>query len=127
MTVHMIRVLCEPPKGEAETAINNWVSNYTEWVSDSVEHALREVHAAVDGSGTTYIRGDWRFIDEGEDATDILSDLSSRLQSLQGGFWHRLGYHVCSHDEENPVPCSWEEVVEYGSVPGDIPEFGVSS
>lgn len=121
MAVHMIRVLCEPPKGDAENAVNNWVSNYNEWTSDPVEHELTETNASMDGDGTAYLRGDWRFVDEGETATDILEDLSERLASVQGGLWHRLGYHVCTHDEENGGPCSWDETLEWGSIPSDVP------
>lgn len=123
MTVHMVRVLCEPPKGEAETAVNNWVSNYNEWESDSVTHALVETRVGLDG--TVHVRGDWRFVDEGEDATDILQDLGDRLQSIQGGLWHRLGYHVCSHDQSDPQPYSWGETLEWGTVPSDVPDFEV--
>lgn len=125
MTVHMVRVLCEPPKGEAENAIDNWVQNYSEWTEDTTEHSLTETTAGVDGTGTVHVRGDWRFIDQGEDPTNILQDLSRRLDSLQGGLWHRLGYHVCSHDEDNPQPCSWGQKVESGTIPGDIRDFEV--
>lgn len=126
MAVHMIRVFCEPPKGEAETAVDNWVSNYSEWTADPVKHSLVETDASIDGTGTTYVRGDWRFDDQGEAATDILNDLSNRLQSIEGGLWHRLGYHVCTHDEENPQPCSWDEKQEFGTIPSDIPDFEVN-
>lgn len=127
MTVHMVRVMVEPPKGDAENAVDNWVTNYNEWTGDSVEHTMTETTAGLDSSGTTYVRGDYRFVDEGESPTDILSDLSSRLQSLQGGLWHRLGYHVCSHDEDNSSPCSWNdpdsEILEWGNIPSDIPDL----
>lgn len=122
----MIRVLCEPPKGEAENAVDNWVDNYTEWDSDPVSHELNETNTAIDDSGTAYVRGDWRFEDQGEEPTNILTDLSERLQSMQGGLWHRLAYHVCTHDEDDPQPCSWDEVVEHGDVPDDIPTFDTS-
>lgn len=126
MAVHMIRVLCETPKGEAQTAVDNWVSNYSEWTADPVEHSLVETNADIDGTGTTYVRGDWRFDDQGEDPTDILSDLSNRLQSIQSGLWHRLGYHVCTHSETNPQPCSWDEKKEFGTIPSDIPTIEVT-
>lgn len=122
----MVRVLCEPPKGEAETAVNNWVSNYSEWTADPTEHTLTETNTAIDGSGTKYVRGDWRFERQGEDPTDILTDLSDRLQPIQGGLWHRLGYHICDHDEETRQPCSWDETAEWGTVPSDIPAFEVA-
>lgn len=122
----MVRVMCEPPKGNAENAIANWVSNYTEWTADPSDHTLVETDTTMGGSGTAYVRGDWRFEDQGENATDILTDLSDRLQSIQGGLWHRLGYHVCSHSEDNPSACSWDEKQEFGTIPRDIPDFGVN-
>jgi len=121
----MIRIFAEPPNGSAETAIDNWVANYTEWTADPVTHTLRETTTGIDGSGTTYLRGDWRFVDQGEVPTDILADLSGRLQTFQGGLWHRLGYHVCTHDEDRSTPCSWDEKHEWGAVPSDIPDFEV--
>ena len=121
MAVHMIRVFCETPKGDAQDAVDNWVANYSEWTDDPVEHTLTETTAGIDGGGTTYKRGDWRFVDQGENPTNILDDLSSRLQSFQGGLWHRLGYHVCTHDEDNPQPCAWETSVESGEIPSDVP------
>jgi len=123
MTVHMLRVFIEPPKGDAENAVDNWVSNYSEWTADPVEHSLTEATAGIDGSGTAYVRGDWRFIDQGESPTEILDDLSGRLQSFQGGLWHRLGYHLCSHDEDQPHACSWDQSLEWGTIPSDIPEI----
>lgn len=126
MTVHMVRVICEPPKGEAENAIQNWVENYTEWDADPVEHSLSEQNTELDGSGTAYFRGDWRFVQDGEDPTAILTDLSDRLQGIQDGLWHRLAYHVCSHDEDNPTPCSWGEMVEQGTVPSGVQTFEVA-
>lgn len=126
MTVHMVRVLSESPKGEAETAIDNWVANYNEWTADPVTHELVETNTELDGSGTAYVRGDWRFLDQGEDPTNILSDLSGRLQQIQGGLWHRLGYHVCSHDADDPTPCSWDEKQEFGSIPSDIEDIEVN-
>lgn len=116
----MVRVLCEPPKGEAETAVGNWVSNYTEWDADPVEHSLTETNTKLDGSGVQYVHGDWRFIQESEDSTKMLENLSDRLQSLQDGLWHRLGYHICTHDEDNPKPCGWGETLEFGNVPTEV-------
>lgn len=121
----MVRVLSEVPNGEAENAIDNWVSNYSEWTVDPVVHTLTETNTQPDGSGTQYLRGDWRFLDQGETPTNILGDLSDRLASFQGGLWHRLGYHACTHDEDTPTPCSWtdpnSEVLESGTIPADIP------
>jgi hypothetical protein len=126
MTVHAVRLFVEPPKGDAESAIGNWVSNHSEWTSDPVDHSLTETTAGLDGSGTTYVRGDYRF-QQDTPATDLLDDLEDRLSSMQGGLWARIGLHYCDHDEDNPTGCSWtgesSEVREVGDVPSDIPNL----
>jgi len=122
MTVHMVRVMIEPPKGNAESAVDNWVQNYTEWAGDPVEHSLAETTAGIDGTGTTYVRGDYRFIQE-EAVSTLLDDLEARLQSFQGGLWYRIGYHACDHNEDTPSPCAWDVTRENGPVPDDIPTF----
>lgn len=120
MSVHMVRVLCEPPKTEAKTAVSNWVSNYAEWTNDPVTHSLSVMNTAMDGTGTEYVQGDWRFHQDGETPTGILTDLSGRLQSINGSLWHRLGYHVCTHDEVTHIECRWGETLDYGSVPEGV-------
>jgi hypothetical protein len=126
MTVHMVRIMIEPPKGNAESAVDNWVANHNEWENDPVKHSLVETTADVDGTGTTYVRGDYRFIQDST-VTDLLDALESRLQSFQGGLWYRVGYHQCDHDEENASPCSWDEKRENGTIPSDIPDMSVQS
>lgn len=120
MTVHMVRLIVEPPKGESEEAVNNWVENHNQWEGDPIDHKLTETTADPDGDGTTYARGDYRFIQQ-ETADELLDDLEDRLQSFQGGLWYRLAYHACDHDEDEPTPCSWEDAREWGDVPDDIP------
>jgi hypothetical protein len=124
MTVHMVRLFIEPPKGNADQAINNWVENHNEWEDDPVEHSLTETTVGIDGSGTQYIRGDYRFIQD-SDATTLLNRLENRLQSSQGGLWYRIGYHQCDHDEDQSTPCSWDgsETRENGDIPSDIPDL----
>lgn len=121
MSKHMVRLLIELPKGEAETAVNNWVANHNEWEDGPVEHSLSETAAGY-GSGTRYVRGDYRFYQE-ETPTELLDALTSRLESIQGGLWYRVGYHECAHDEQNGGPCSWDRVRESGTVPADVPEL----
>ena len=119
MTVHMVRLMVEPPKGESEEAVNNWVENHNQWDDDPVSHDLTET-TADDGDGTTYARGDYRFIQE-ETAGELLDDLERRLQDFEDGLWYRLTYHACKHDEDGPEPCSWDDTRESGGVPEDIP------
>jgi hypothetical protein len=114
--------MMELSNGNAELAVDNWVQNHNEWDDDPVDHSLTETTAGIDGNGTTYLSGDYRFIQE-ESATDLLDDLESRLQSFQVGLQYRVGYHACTHDEDSPQPCSWEQTRENGTVLSDIPEL----
>jgi hypothetical protein len=118
----MVRVMIEPPRGEAENAVDNWVQNHNEWTDYPKEHSLTETTAGTDDDGTSYVRGGYRFIQEGA-ADELLDDLAGRLDSFQGGLWYRLGYHECDHDEDSPTGCDWEQVRENGSVPPDIPRL----
>jgi hypothetical protein len=122
MKVHMVRLYIEPPKGEGESAVDNWVQNHNEWADDPTDHTLTEQTPGIDGDGTAYVGGDYRFIQE-ESADALLDDLAGRLESFQGGLWYRLGYHECDHDEDSPTGCSWEQVRESDDVPADIPTF----
>lgn len=122
MTTHMVRLFIETPKGNAESAVDNWVENHNGWTSDPVEHTLTETNTEIDGSGVDYLSGDYRFIQE-ESVDELLDDLESRLEGFQGGLWYRVGYHECSHDEDLPGSCSWEEQRESSDVPSEVPTF----
>lgn len=120
----MVRILSDVPKGDVTTAVDKWVSNHHEWTEDTAEHSMTKTNTAMDGSGTTYVRGDWRFTQE-DDQTTLLDDLESRLQAVVD--WYRIGYHVCEADEENSADCSFHddtsEIRKHGTVPSDIPDF----
>jgi hypothetical protein len=124
----MVLLYVEPPKGNAESAIDNWVQNHNEWESDAKKHKLREGNTNPDGSGTEYVVGEYRFYQD-EIATTLLDNLESNLSYIQGGLWSRIGYHICDHDDETDSSggCSWSsensEVREVGTVPSDIPEI----
>ena len=122
MATHMIRLFVEPPNGEAEEAVNNWVENHTEWEDDPVSHELREANTNIDGGGTEYLRGDYRFLQDSS-ATEIIDGLADRLDGFQGGLWYRIGYHECDHDESESTPCEWEQTREGRNVPDSIPTF----
>ena len=122
MTTHMIRLFVEPPKGEAEEAVNNWVENHTVWEDDPVSHELREANTELEGSGTDYLRGDYWFLQDSS-ATEIIDDLADRLDGFQDGLWYRIGYHECDHDEDTPTPCAWEQTRDGGDVPVGIPQI----
>jgi hypothetical protein len=122
MAKHMIRLFFEPPVGDAESAIDNWVTNFTEWKSDPVEHTLTQRNTEYDGSGTEYVAGSYRFY-QSDDKVALLDDFENRLQSIQGGLWYRIGYHICDHDEDDRGGCSWDDKRENGTIPSDIPNL----
>lgn len=122
MTVHMVRLFLEPPRGEADSAVDNWVQNHNEWTDDPVDHSLIET---TDEDGNTMVVGDYRFVQDST-VTELLDTLEDRLSSLQGGLWYRIGYHACTHDEDDPQPCSWDEKRENGTVPDFVPSIEVS-
>ena len=122
MAVHCVRVFIEANQGQAPLdAIDLWKQNFNEWEDDPVNHAMTDANTAVDGSGTDYVRGDYRYIQDST-AADILDDLETRLVGA-GTFWYRIGYHDCDHDEDSSTSCGWEEDRENGTIPADIPDL----
>lgn len=121
MTVHMVRLYLEPPRGNAEQAVENWVANHPEWTDDPVAHTLREVDPP---DGTAYAVGSFRFT-QSVPNTALLDDLEQRLANIQGGLWYRIGYHECDHDESDRADCAWaaDETRESGGVPLGVPSF----
>ena len=125
MTIIMVRVFHEVPKGEAENAVQNWVENHPVWSEDPVEHSMRETAIlSSDGVEVPYVAGDFRFHQDAVDATALLDDLEARLQSIQTGLWYRLGVHEdCDYHEDNQQPCEWDPSLkrEHGDIPSAIP------
>jgi hypothetical protein len=122
MTVHFVRVYVEPPKGNAQSAIDNRITNYSEWSGSATKHGL--VSFPPDGE-ERYLTGFWRFEEQGETPTGILQRLYDNLSTFQGGLWFRAFYHICDHDrEDNFGDCPVADyAAEYGSVPDDIKDI----
>lgn len=114
----------EPPRGEAETAVNEWVQNHPEWTDDPVAHVFRE---QATPNGTSHVYGNY-FFEQSVGVTTLLDRLEDRLANVQGGLWYRIGYHVCDHDDQDreTSDCAWDpaRTREDGGVPADIPTFG---
>lgn len=130
MTVHMIQILSHWPDGYTEddidATVQNWVDNHTEWIEDTVAHTITGSNTAVDGTGTKYLRGTFRF-EWSDDKTVLLDNCESTLQDYVD--WYRLGYHQCLHDETGG--CDWDDKREWTasnvSIPSDIPDFDVTA
>lgn len=131
MTVHMIRIYSHWPDGYTESDINtsvqNWEDNHTEWTADTVSHTITGVNTEIDGTGTDYLRGDFRF-KWSDDKTILLDDLETTLQSDVD--WYRVGYHQCTHDGSGGG-CNWDDKREWTAsnvtIPAGVPDFNVTA
>jgi len=127
MAVHMFRVVAENPSGitlaEANQLVDRWLANNTPWTEDPAPHELR----LMDGPLTdvpAHFRGDVRFeLSDGK--ASLLDQIETDLSGVVS--WYRIAYHRCSHDEKNPQPCSWNDKVEFGTVPSGVPTFEVTN
>lgn len=98
--------------------VQTWLDNHEEVLqTESSEFSLGE--AGLDGSGTAYAQGLFRF-DWTEDAAALKDDVGTWLTN--NFEWWRIRYHECTHDEDNPSPCLWSQKWEHGTVPNDIPD-----
>jgi hypothetical protein len=108
----------------AQAWIDDWVADEDTWTGDPVQHEIGARNTRIDGSGTDYFGGDFRF-----EQTNSKANIAQNFSTFVGVFtdWHRLAYHECTHDEDNRQPCSWDDLFESGTVPSDIPDISVQS
>lgn len=122
MTAHRIRLIHSTTGASAyHDWLDTWLTNMSPWDYPEVDNDLPTLRETVDGDEyyQTELAFDWS-----EDRATILDQLDQYAASYCK--WHRIGYHECDHDEDDPQPCSWDEVVEHGDVPDDIPTFDTS-
>lgn len=121
----MIRVLTSTEGdytlSQLNTAMDDWVSNHSEWTADPVTHQITE-HGG--DTGPVYHGGNYRFLlDDAKD--NLLQKCEDKLVNKVS--WYRLGYHSCDHDESSPTPCSWDEQREWTdtdvTIPDNVPVF----
>lgn len=122
----MVRIHAEKPRNktvtEIDSAVQDWVSSYSEWAEDHITHVISLSTAP---SGTEWVTGDFRFLSS-DDKTALLNDAESTLQNEVN--WYRLGYHICSHDEQSTTSCGWEDVREWTknkntTIPSEVQTF----
>jgi len=123
----MFRVVAGKPDGITETQANQlvdqWLANNTPWTEDAVPHELTPVDDPLTNA-PIHFRGDVRF-EASDDKSSLLTQIETDLSGIAP--WYRIGYHSCSHDEENSHTCSWDDTVEFGAVPNGVPSFEVSA
>lgn len=129
MTVHMFR--CYIGGGpmsitDLETAINDWIASNAEWTEDTQSHQLSEQNTQLNGTGTTYHMVSVRFLLENS-KSNLLQKFQDKLKTKVN--WYRVGYHSCTHDENDPTPCNWDDAVEWTAedvtIPTGVPSFEV--
>ena len=123
MTVHMYRIIAEKTEGigevQANQLVDQWLSEHTPWVDDLTPHEITLVDQPI-SELEPHFRGDLRF-ERDSDMSEIFAQIETDLSGVTS--WYRIEYHKCSHDEESPDECSWDNKTEYGTVPSDVPDF----
>ena len=127
MAVHMIRVVISTQGKTSLDAFNaamdDWVSEQSEWMEDPNEHNISEV-SSREGGASSYYAGTYRF-----HLTDAKDNLIQKCEDklVNKCPWWRLGYHVCDHDQDDRHGCSWDEQREWTdkdvTIPPDVPTF----
>lgn len=120
MTAHRVRIFHSTAGSDSyHTWSDQWLLNMSPWSYPEVDNDLPTQTTTIDGD-LTYYHGELAF-DWSEDKAIIFDQLDQYAASYCD--WHRIGYHACTHDEDNPQPCSWDETRENGTIPDDTPTF----
>lgn len=122
MALHRVRLYYSTADAAAyHDWLSSFLTNLQPWESDEVTNSVSDAPASpIDENDEDYYRVELAF-DWSEDKAHILDNLSLYADSYCD--WYRLGYHVCTHDEDDPTPCEFEELRENGAVPDHIPSL----
>jgi hypothetical protein len=130
MTVHMIRlfisqnaddVLLQPETGYLAV----WLNNHEAWTDEHHgPNDMPDPREPIEDGAEAYYAADWRFV-WNESKSVLIDNLVGHVDAYSP--WWRLGYHECTHDEENGGPCSWDDSQESGTIPTHIPDFEVTA
>jgi hypothetical protein len=124
MTVHRVRLVHSVTGADSYHGwLDQWLTNMQAWDAPEVTNDVPTLREPIDGSDS-YYQGELAFA-WSEDKAIILDNIHQYAQSYCD--WHRIAYHVCTHDETDPQPCSWDDVRENGVVPSHVPTFEVSA
>jgi len=97
MSVHSIKIVASKSISldDAQMYVEAWIDNH-EFRSNVGYSDLGVVNTKMDGSGTDYFQGRWRF-DFQEDKASLLDEIDQTLANYVD--WHKVEYHICDHDD----------------------------
>lgn len=97
MTIHRARLFYSTTGAASfHQWLSTWLTNMTPWEADEVgNEAPSETSAAGVDGGTEHYRVELAF-EWSHDKAIIIQQLDQYLAAYCD--WHRLGYHVCTHD-----------------------------
>lgn len=125
MAIHNLQVITatvdsndlEVDLAAEKQTIVNWVANYQE-VLETQRADFSTGNTEMDGSGTDYAMGSWRFALE-EDPLQMKDTIATYLNN--NFKWWIVRYHQCDHDEQDRQGCSWDNRWTGGaSLPADV-------
>jgi len=121
MSIHRIRLFHSTQGAQAyHDWLETWLTNMQSWDADEVTNTAPTERDPLADGASPYYSGDLAFA-WSEDRAVIEDQLSQYAAAYCD--WYRLGYHVCTHDEDEPQPCTWDSVNESGVVPDHILEL----
>lgn len=114
MTIHRVKLVYPESTGAGfESWLSVWLTNMQPWAAR--ENTVPELTEPLpDSPAEPHYRGDLTF-EWSEDKAIIVDNINQYLRSYAP--WHRLGYHVCDHDETTRDGCSWDDIREGGTPP----------
>lgn len=114
----MIRFRCSPDADQylIDEYIPQWLVTHSAW--EKADNQPPELLFDSPEEEFQYYRANWRF-----SWSAPKSVLLSNLETYTGTYapWYSIGYHVCDHDEAEPDGCVWDDVLESGPIPSELP------
>lgn len=107
MSIHMIR-LTTAPNATLRQWVTTWLTNMTAWSeADNQPPTDREAD-----DGTPIMTADWRFAWGANSKEVLLANLVAYARAYTS--WGVIGWHECTHDRDNPDPCTMEYGLDGG-------------
>lgn len=121
MTVHRIQIMSATDVNaqKVRDKIRNLKSDYGGKLSkENIEFKQRET---ISGDQTFY-EGIFIVTLDSDNKDSEKNDLTEQIRKEidKSASWWQLRWHECSHDKNNPDPCSWEYQNDSGDIPSEV-------